>query len=101
MKEDELRKHATCSLCSKPIGESRVPLFWRVSIERFGVRLDRIRRQDGLAAFLGGCAELAQIMGPSEDLAEPVMDKLTLTVCDTCACTASTCVAALAEKAPA
>lgn len=85
MKEAELRKHAVCSLCRQKIGVSGLPLFWRVTIERFGVHLDRIRRQDGLTALLGGRAGLASVMGPDEDLAEPLMEKLVLTVCDPCA----------------
>ena len=30
MKERELRAAATCGVCQKKIGESRLPLFWRV-----------------------------------------------------------------------
>ena len=101
MKEDELRKHATCSLCGKPIGAAGAPLFWRVSIERFGLDAGALERNEGLVKFLGGSVELASVMGPNEDMAVPVMDKLTLTVCETC-CTETTCVAVLAEtKAPA
>ncbi|MGE4078916.1 MAG: DUF2303 family protein [Reyranella sp.] len=37
MKEGELRRFATCSMCGKPIGHTGVPLFSRVTIERFGV----------------------------------------------------------------
>ena len=37
MKEAELRRYATCSLCGQKIGHTGLPLFWTVTIERFGV----------------------------------------------------------------
>lgn len=84
MKAAELRKHVTCALCERPIGHSGMPLFWRVRVERFGVDLQAVRRQDGLGAFLGSNA-LASVMGPDEDLAAPVMEPVLLTVCEPCA----------------
>jgi hypothetical protein len=95
MKEAELRKHATCSLCRKSIGHTGLPLFWRVTVERFGVDLAAARRVDGFAAFVGSKA-LAAVMGDDPDLASPVMDPATLTVCETCACERHLPVAALA-----
>lgn len=85
MKESELRACAICALCAKPIGASGVPLFWRVTVERFGVDLRAIRRQDGLAAVLGGHAALAQVMGPNDDMTVTLMQPVKLTVCETCA----------------
>lgn len=87
MKEPELRKHTTCCVCDRKTLSTGVPLFWRVTIERFGVDLRAVQRQDGLAAHLGS-APLAQIMGPNEDLAKPVMDPKVVTVCEDCALTA-------------
>lgn len=87
MKQTELRKHATCSLCKEPIGHTRLPRFWRVTIERFGIDVNAVRRQDGLAAA----------MGPDEDMAKAVMEPLTLTVCGNCAAGANLPIAALAE----
>lgn len=85
MKEAELRKHTTCDVCKYPLGaRSPAPLFWRVTVERFGLKMDAIKRQDGLGAFLGSSV-LASVMGPDEDLAAPVMEPTTLTVCETCA----------------
>lgn len=99
MKQTELRKHATCSLCKEPIGHTRLSLFWRVTIERFGIDLNAVRRQDGLASFLGH-AGLAAAMGPDEDMAKAVMEPLTLTVCENCAVGADLPIAALAELEP-
>lgn len=84
MKEAELRQHATCSLCSKPIGHTRLPLFWKVTVERFGIDMQAVQRQHGLGLMIG--APLAAVMGPDETMAKPVMDPKVLTVCETCAC---------------
>lgn len=81
MKEAELRR---CDLCRKKIGESGLPLFWRVTVERFGVDMQAVRRQDGLGQFMGSML-LAGVMGPGEDMAKPMMDPKVLTVCETCA----------------
>lgn len=83
MKERELRRHAICSLCREKILAGGLPLFWTVKLERYGVRLDAVHRQAGLAAFLGG-AFLAQSMGPDEDMAERLVDSPVLTVCERC-----------------
>lgn len=106
MKERELRQHAECDVCHRKIGEARVPLFWRVTAERFGLDLNAMRRQTGLAMMLGGHVGLASVMGPDEDMAKPVMDKVTLTVCEDCACDhtgrlMSLCMVALEKSAKA
>lgn len=97
MKEKELREHAKCSLCNNFVVKSGLPLFWKVSIERFGMDLKAIERQQGLTMMLGGYAALAAAMGPDENMAQPVMDKVVLTVCETCAYENSGPVALLAE----
>ena len=96
MKETELRQHTDCSVCKRKIGHVGLPLFWRVSIERFGIDLNTARRQDGLAAMLGGNAFLAMHMGADEDMARPLMDKIIVTVCESCALE-QVCIAAIAE----
>ncbi|HOX08711.1 MAG TPA: hypothetical protein PK280_20115, partial [Planctomycetota bacterium] len=83
MREAELRKYCKCSICGKKIGEAGMLLFWRVRIERFGVDLGAVQRQDGLAAMLNGHAALARVMGPDEEMAKAVMEPVTLAVCET------------------
>ena len=95
MKEKELREHADCSICKKPIGHTGMPLFWTVKIERHGIKLDAVQRQQGLGMQIG--AQLAQVMGPDEEMTEPMMDPVEITVCEKC-CTSNTCVARLAEE---
>lgn len=99
MKEQELRKHATCSLCQKKIGHTGVPLFWVVRIERFGLKLSAIQRQDGLAAMLGGSARLAQVMGTDAEMAVSVSSPMTLTVCEDCAVEKKIVIAAVVDSA--
>lgn len=98
MKEKELRKHTTCSLCRGKILAGGIPLFYRVTIERFGVRLNAVERQQGLTMMLGGSAVLAAAMGPDEDMTQPVMEPLVLTVCENCSTDRRDPIAALAEK---
>jgi len=97
MRENELRKHATCSVCRKKIGESKVPLFWTVKIERHGLKMDALNRQQGLAMRLGGNAMLANVMGPNEEMTTPMMGPVVATVCENC-CTKNVCIAQLAEQ---
>lgn len=102
MKEKELRKVVTCSLCGKKAPECGVPLFYRVRIERWGIDLGAVRRQSGLELMFGGTAggavALAQAMGADEDMAKPIMQPRELTVCEPCSMK-RTVVAELAERA--
>jgi len=85
MKERELREHSECSLCHRLIGHTGIPLFWTVKVCRYGVDLAAMKRQDGLAAMLGGHPGIAQAMGPDEDMANAVMEQVELTLCESCA----------------
>ena len=85
MKEKELRAHSVCSICRQKIGASGLPLFYRLTIERFGVDMSAVSRQTGLAMMLNGNGYLAGVMGRDEDMATPIMEKLTLVVCELCA----------------
>lgn len=97
MKEQELREHADCNLCGNPIGAARVPLFWVVTVQRYGLEMRNIQAQDGLAAMLGGSSELAAVMGTNKDLATELME-VKVTVCETCALERSLPIAAIAER---
>lgn len=98
MKEAELRTHAICSICRKPIGASNTPFFWRVTVEYFCLDMRAVQRQQGLSMMLGGNASLAIAMGSNEDMAKHVLEPATLTVCQTC-CTKATCVVDMAAHA--
>ena len=96
MKEMELREHAKCDLCGQFVVASGVPLFYRVSVERFGILLDAVNRHQGLTMMLGGNALVANAMGADEDMAKPMMPKVSVTVCEKCS-TEDNCIAHLAE----
>lgn len=97
MKRAELLTHAKCNVCNKPIGHTGIPLFWKVTVERFGVDLRAMQRQEALGTFLGSQA-LGVVMGPDEDMAKPMMDKPAIaTVCETCGTGKQVMVAILAE----
>jgi hypothetical protein len=99
MKEMELRKHATCALCGNRILASGIPLFWRVTVERFGVDLRALERQQGRAMMFNGNATLAYHMGPDEDMAKPLMPPVVLTVCEPCVLSSQRRLAELAQAA--
>lgn len=96
MKEKELRERANCAICGRKIGQSGLPMFWRVRLERHGIKMDAVRRQSGLTAMMGGSAVLAMVMGADEEMTQHMMDPVELTVCEDC-CTRDVCVAQLAE----
>lgn len=83
LKEKDLRDAAECALCHKRIGHTGMPLFYRVTIERFGVDLRAVQRQGGLEQMLGNVM-LAQVMGPNDDMAKAVMQPVRVSVCEEC-----------------
>lgn len=85
MREDELREHALCSLCGKPIGASGIPLFWTAKLQHHAVDLAAVTRQQGLTMMLGGHAMLARVMGPDQEMTKPMTREVELTVCSPCA----------------
>ncbi len=95
MKEAELANHLTCSLCGKLFTHTGLPLFWRVTIDRFGVDAQAARQQVGLSMMVGSM-QIARAMGLDEDIAQPMMEPVTLTVCETCACERALPIAAMA-----
>ncbi len=84
MKESELRENATCALCGLRIGHAGIPIFYRVKLETFGLKIDAIKRKTGLEMMMDGNSALASVMGPDEDMAEPIGDALSFTVCQSC-----------------
>jgi hypothetical protein len=84
VREVELRKYANCSLCGKPIGHTRLPVFARVTVERIGILIEPLQRAAGLTALLGGSARLAHIMGTDEEMTQSIGGVVTLSVCEAC-----------------
>ncbi len=96
MKENALREIVDCGICLKPSGFTGIPLFWRITIERFGVDMAAVQRQDGLAQMLGS-SQLANIMGTDADMTKPMMDPVKVTICEDCIMKPAI-IAVLAEK---
>jgi hypothetical protein len=85
MNEQELRAAAICGVCKKKFGSSGLPLFYRVTIARYGVDGAALRRQTGLEMMMGGHVGLAQALSPEGSMTQTLMEPATMTVCETCA----------------
>jgi hypothetical protein len=83
VKEAELRLYAKCSMCEKPIGNTGMPVFSRVTVERIGIIMKSVRRQDGLAVMLES-AGLAAVMGADEEMTTRIGGTVTLSICERC-----------------
>lgn len=83
MKEAELREFAECAKCGRKVGETKLPIFYTVTIARHGVLLNAVQRQAGLEMMLGSPG-LAQVMSPAEDMTRPLMDTGTVMICEEC-----------------
>jgi len=70
-----------CALCGEGIA-TRVPIFFRVKVERLGLDLAAVNQRQGLDLMIGPA--LAEVMGPDEDLAQ-VMTTRSGLVCMQCA----------------
>lgn len=97
MNERELREHANCGVCGRPIGHTGVPLFWTLRVERHSLKIDAVYRQDGLVALLGGNVRLAQVMGTDAEMTEPMFEPVIISVCEACAVD-RICLAQLVER---
>ena len=98
MKEKELRDLAVCAGCGNKVGHTGLPLFYKVTVERFGIDMKAVSRQDGLGAFLGGQYGIAHVMGPHEDLAKEIGDPSVVSICENCGNEGKVCIAALHER---
>lgn len=83
MRERELRNYADCSMCGRKIGATGIPLFSRVTIERFGIDVMAVHRQQGIGMMLG--ARLAMHMGADEVMAKRLAEPVVLSICESCA----------------
>jgi hypothetical protein len=84
-----------CAKCGKGLAHSGLPLFWRVTIERFGFDADVCRRADAMERYFNNL-ELAAVFSTGEPLAKRFSLSQELLICEPCAME-FTCVAALAE----
>lgn len=85
MKERELRAAAICGVCRQKFGSSGLPVFYRITIARYGVDRGPLMRQTALEMMMGGHVDLAQALSPDEDMTVTLQEPATITVCETCA----------------
>ena len=83
VREQELREKGKCGICGKGIGHAGAMHLYRVRVEQYITNVPAMRRQDGLAAMLGGHTMLARVMGPDEEMAQKASSQ-EMTVCSEC-----------------
>lgn len=86
IKRDEIKK---CAVCTRGVGHSGSPQFFRMKIESAILDAQAIQSQHGLEQFFGGgpaAACLANVMGPNADLAKIVSNSGWLWICSECFC---------------
>ena len=103
MKERELRELATCKGCGKKLGASfrenrTLPMFWKITMERFLIDDRAMKRQAGLEMMMDGHVALAQAFSPDEDMAESIMEPKTICLCEHCAIESRQIIGALAME---
>ena len=84
LKERDLRIYATCGHCRRKIGETKLPFFYLVTLERHGIDMQAVQRQQGLGMLLGGNGALAMVMGQDADMTVPLMGRATVMICEEC-----------------
>lgn len=92
MKLEDFKK---CAICGKGVLHNRIPLFYRVKIQRFGIDMRAVKEQSVLEMMIGG--PLAQVMGPNRDFTDPITKEIEVFICESCSSEA-TCIALLAEE---
>lgn len=82
MKQSEFKP---CAICRQGVMHTKLPLFWRLTVERMGVDLMAIRQQYGLELMIGNPA-IASALSSNPDIAKPLTDEGpdTLLVCENC-----------------
>lgn len=98
MRELELREFAVCDICRKKIGESRIPFFYKVSVETHHLDGGAIQRKTGLE-LVTGSPLLATVLGPDEPMTTVPGGCTTVSVCYNCAVRNGALVALIPELA--
>jgi len=80
-KQDEITK---CAICGNGMAHTGTVVFYRVTLETFGLDAGAIQRAHGLELQMGAAAPLAQLLGPPGDIFQQLDEKQML-VCMDCA----------------
>lgn len=95
MKRDDIKP---CILCGEGVLHDNNLTFYRIKLTRMIVDVGAVNRQAGLEMMVGSPA-IANIMGPDEDLAQPIMEEIDVLVCEPCAYSPNL-LAQIMEKVP-
>lgn len=79
MKVSEITK---CVCCGKGVAHSGLPIFWVVTTQRMGLDPRAIQRMQGMEMLMGNVMIARAFM--DDDVANPLGDKHTVTVCEPC-----------------
>jgi len=79
------RDFKPCALCGKGMMHRGDPTFFEVTIGRRIISPGAVNRAVGMELMMGGNAELANLMGPDEDLAVAVSNDHKVLICTPCA----------------
>ena len=83
MRAKELIGLGRCAACGKKLCESGWPLFYTVTVARYGLDADAMRRHAGLALMLGS-EMLGEVMGPDEELTQTLLEPTMFVMCEPC-----------------
>ena len=75
-----------CLLCGKGVGDAGL-LFYEVKLYRHIIDVAAVQRRYGMELMMGGGAggaALAEVLGPSEDLAKPIGEPTRFLICERC-----------------
>ena len=81
MKHEDIKP---CAICGQGVMSKGIPLFYTIKIQRHAIDLGAVQRQNGLEQMMGGHAQLANIMGPNEDMTKQMTEEKEVWVCDDC-----------------
>ena len=92
MKQKDLTK---CAFCGKGMMHNGCIQFFEITISRYMVKLGAVRQQAGLEMMIGG--QLAEAMGPNEDMATKIGKPSRSLICNDCACVKQMAIAQMEE----
>ncbi len=84
MKRNEIRP---CDCCKDTINNGGQIMFYKIKVTTMGLDPEAINQQAGLEQYFGGgsqAAALADIMGPSPEIAKEIHEGIELLICFNC-----------------
>lgn len=81
LKQSDLKP---CAACERGVCHSNDITFYRLTVERFVVMTNAVKRQHALEQYMGNAA-IAAALSPDEDMAKRIGDGDTITLCEKCA----------------